>query len=407
MADTSASQIMHDFALHTGLTSSDRSCRRYLWTDAFAVCNFLGLHVEQGDDEALRLAQHLVAQAHQVLGKHRPDDRRSGWISGLSEAEGAHHPTLGGLRIGKDLPERAPGEVIDPELEWERDGQYFHYLTRWMHALERMAQVLGDPTYRGWAFELAKTAHAHFTERSSSGEVKGLHWKMSIDLSRPQVASMGHHDPLDGLLTYQQIQASSGGRPESDLSDEIREMAQLCVGRNWETDDALGIGGLLCDAWRLAQLISHGTVREPALLADLLRASVRGLEALLRQRPFERPATSRLAFREFGLSIGLHAARRLRHLVARGSNAVLDQEATRDPLRVLAQCEPIAADVEGFWREPSNRESPSWRAHRDINEVMFATSLLPGGYLGIESQAVRGLGGSEALDLESGPRAPG
>jgi hypothetical protein len=217
---------------------------------------------------------------------------------------------------------------------------------------------------------------------------------------------MGQHDPLDGLLTYEQIQASSGGRPEFDLSDEIRETAQLCAGRNWETDDALGIGGLLCDAWRLAQLISSGTARDPALLADLLRASVRGLEALLRQRPFERPATSRLAFREFGLSIGLHATRRLRHLAARGSN-VSGQEALRDPLRVLARCEPVADDIEGFWREPSNRESPSWRAHRDINEVMFATSLMPGGFLGFESRAVRGLGGSKALDLESGPGAPG
>jgi hypothetical protein len=34
------------------------------------------------------------------------------------------------LRIGKQLAERRPGERFDERLEWERDGQYFHYLTR-------------------------------------------------------------------------------------------------------------------------------------------------------------------------------------------------------------------------------------------------------------------------------------
>jgi hypothetical protein len=47
------------------------------------------------------------------------------------------HPTRGGLRIGKQLPERRPGEPYDPQVEWDRDGQYFHYLTKWMHALDQ------------------------------------------------------------------------------------------------------------------------------------------------------------------------------------------------------------------------------------------------------------------------------
>jgi hypothetical protein len=29
-----------------------------------------------------------------------------------------------------------------------------------------------------------------------------MHWKMSVDLSRPAVASMGNLDPYDGLVTY-------------------------------------------------------------------------------------------------------------------------------------------------------------------------------------------------------------
>ena len=77
---------------------------------------------------------------HHVLGRHRDDDPRRGWISGLSEEEGERHPTRGGLRIGKPLNEREPDEPADSQLEWEQDGQYFHYLTKWMHALYRMGQ---------------------------------------------------------------------------------------------------------------------------------------------------------------------------------------------------------------------------------------------------------------------------
>ena len=33
--------------------------------------------------------------------------------------------------------------------------------------------------------------------------------------------------------------------PRLDLSREIRELAGLCANQDWDTDDALGIGGLL------------------------------------------------------------------------------------------------------------------------------------------------------------------
>lgn len=55
------------------------------------------------------LARQLVDRVHGTLGRHRDDDPRRGWISGLSEADGAAHPTRGGLRIGKPLAERPPG----------------------------------------------------------------------------------------------------------------------------------------------------------------------------------------------------------------------------------------------------------------------------------------------------------
>ncbi len=369
-----ARRIMLDFARRTGLLSSESPPLRYLWTDAFAVCNFLGLFVEHGDEEALQLARRLVDQTHHVLGRHRSDDPRRGWISGLPEEQGEAHPTSGGLRIGKPLPERGPG---DPAQDWDCDGQYFHYLTRWMHALDRMARVTGDATYHRWASELAGTAYERFSHVAASG-ASCLFWKMSIDLSRPQVASMGLHDPLDGFLTYCQLQATSSDDASLDLSREIRGLAALCTDQSWDTDDALGIGGLLYDAYRLVQLTSAGTLNEPRLLEDLLRSSLRGLETLVAQGVFRGSAENRLGFRELGLSIGLHAVERIRGLAAEPCSVRLGAL-----LEDITRYQSLTDHIERFWLEPTNRESASWRDHRDINGVMLATSLAPAGYLAV------------------------
>lgn len=156
------SEIMNEYAGVTGLSPSAPCPQRYLWTDAFAVCNFLGLYQQTGDAHYRHLASCLVDQVHAVLGRHRPDDSRTGWISGLDEQEGVRHPTAGGLRIGKELNERRPEGPFDEQLEWDRDGQYYHYLTQWMHSLDRMSVVTGEPACNRWAIELAKTAHARF-----------------------------------------------------------------------------------------------------------------------------------------------------------------------------------------------------------------------------------------------------
>lgn len=83
---------------------------RYLWTDAFALLNFLELGRITGKHNYLDLARRLIDAVHYTLGRHRGDDARSGWISGLKEDEGKKHPAAGGLRIGKKLNERRPEE---------------------------------------------------------------------------------------------------------------------------------------------------------------------------------------------------------------------------------------------------------------------------------------------------------
>ncbi|HTY52241.1 MAG TPA: hypothetical protein VMB35_03495, partial [Methanomicrobiales archaeon] len=128
-AGETARRIMAEFARLTGLDPPGGSPKRYLWTDAFAVCNYLGLSPGAGHERCRDLALRLVDQVHHTLGRHREDDPRKGWISGLPPDEGERHPAIGGLRIGKRLPERRPGEPSDERLEWDQDGQYFHYLT--------------------------------------------------------------------------------------------------------------------------------------------------------------------------------------------------------------------------------------------------------------------------------------
>jgi hypothetical protein len=378
-----AQDLMVEFARVTGLVGGETP-RRYLWTDAFAVCNFLELYVQTGEKKYEDLALRLVDQVHHTLGRHREDDPRTGWISGLDRREGERHPTKGGLRIGKELPERTPDEPLDQRLEWERDGQYYHYLTRWMHALNRVGQVTGEPTYNRWAMELAETAHAAFTYRPSSGSRKRMVWKMSIDLSYPLVPSMGQHDPLDGLVTYEELQAAMPKEPGwPDLSGEIDDTRRICEGRQWATDDALGIGGLLTDAYRLAQLIIGADLEQSAMLKDLLDASLMSLRTYTRMNPLEQPLSFRLAFRELGLAIGLGATERLRRLLEEHRGSLSDLDVLQTRTGALMEYASLGEAIEAFWLEDAHRQSESWTAHRDINMVMLATSLAPESYLSV------------------------
>ena len=376
-------QIMLQFADETGLVSTRHPPRRYLWTDAHAVCNFLSLYVHTGDHEFTRLACALIDQVHTVLGRHRDDDPRSGWISGLSESEGQDHPTVGGLRIGKKLNERGPHDVFDERLEWDRDGQYFHYLTKWMHALCRASEVTGEVKYCRCALELAKAAHAGFSA-AGRGAVRRMHWKMSIDLSRPLVASSGLHDPLDGYVTYNEIVQCATRFPvdqmPAHLEAEIVEAAAMIEGQRWETEDPLGIGGLLFDAWRVFQL-AVTRKKSFGITAALVTSIKNSLATCAQTMDMRLPPEYRLAFRELGLSIGLHAVPSMWQLTA--ANPDLFSATLRQDVGGLQTYASAAAAIESFWRDPHSQQAPSWREHRDINSVMLATSLLPREFLGL------------------------
>lgn len=372
MADSRTAQaadLMRAFAADTGLIG-DRPPRRYLWTDAHAVCNWLALSDRLADSECQNLALALVAQVHEVLGQHRPDDVRSGWISGLDDAEARLHPTAGGLRIGKPRPERRPGDPPDERAEWDQDGQYYHYLTRWMYALYKVARATEDDQYLRWAIELALTAQRRF--RAPSGPPR-LFWKMSIDLSYPLVASSGQHDPVDGLTTCLVLNSS---KPDPRLNDVIADLKSMCAPQSLLTDDPLGLGGLLSDAARLAQLPGGDADDFTAgLLVELLLNAAQGVRSYHRSRALQLPAAHRLAFRELGLSIGLQAYDRIR------VSAV--QENVLKALDAIRPFLGLQASIETFWLNPMNQKAQTWAEHKDINSVMLASSLLADDFLAL------------------------
>lgn len=371
-------RIMAAYAERTGLVSEDGAKRvspkRYLWTDAFAVCNYLDLYRYSGDEKDRELALRLIDQVHRVLGRFAPEDPREGWLDGANE----DHPTRGGLRIGKSLPERAEREPFDERLEWERDGQYFHYLTRWMHALEVTARVLGEPRYLVWALELARAAWRGFVHTDPASGRRVIVWKMSVDLSRPLIPSTGHHDPLDGFVTYTGLQDAARAfgldDPALDPGEEISGFAELCLGQDWATPDALGIGGMLMAACRYAQHEATAPANEDGRLTDMLEASLRSLEHWSAQRPLQAPAEYRLAFRELGLSIGLKGVPVMHSALA---SALPSGHTAAALLEGLERYTPVAAGIERFWLQPEHQVGPAWQDHLDINSVMLATSLAP------------------------------
>jgi hypothetical protein len=348
---------------------------RYLWTDAFAVCNYLALAAATGESAWRTRALELVSRVHHVLGRYRPGDARTGWLSGLGMVDAEAHPTLGGLRIGKPLPERGPAEPFDERLEWERDGQYFHYLTQWMHALDQVAQAAGDGRFNTWARELAQVAHAAFT--FTRGTEPRMVWKKSVDLQRALVPSMGQHDPLDGYVACLELEVTARRLGVSDhgpsLSRPARDFEAMLASSELATNDPLGLGVLLADAHRLARLAERGEAPVESLVARLVRAAGEGLSAWTRFGEDRLPAAQRIAFRELGLALGLAAVPRSPRLAS------------------LARYAPLGEALTSFWLDPANRANQVWTGHRDINEVMLATALLPDGYL--DSQAERvGLG---------------
>ncbi|MBV1768340.1 MAG: hypothetical protein KUA29_08630, partial [Methanobacterium sp.] len=198
---------------------------------------------------------------------------------------------------------------------------------------------------------------------------------------------MGQHDPLDGYITYNELQASVRDFDPSlpDLAPEIDDMAKICKGINFVTDDSLGIGGILSDALRVAQLMIKSTdsLNLETLLQNLLNSALVGLESYAQNNPSEFPAIYRLAFREMGLSIGIKGVDYLYSMIESNKDKFKYHNFLYKRVEALKEHIPLADSLESFWLKDENRKSTTWMEHREINMVMLAASLAPCGFLRI------------------------
>lgn len=202
---------------------------RYLWTDAFGVVDFITLFRLTSSILYLHLAARLIGTVHNTLGRTRT---LAAHLPGASD----DHPLAGGLRIGKEDEDGPDG-----------DGQYHHYLTLWMFALNRMSVVSGEDKYNDMAIELARAIHPRFMTARDSPRPR-MYWKMSVDLSHPLVYSEGNLDPIDGFVIFSLLQQRSGDTEV--LKREISEYKKILdeKWRHYQSDDPLDLGMTLWTA---------------------------------------------------------------------------------------------------------------------------------------------------------------
>jgi len=99
------------------------------------------------------------------------------------------------------------------------------------------------------------------------------------------------------------------------------------------------------------------------------------------QGDLRQPASRRLGFREIGLAIGLSGLGVIEREVRAQRPRFAGRAELHRCLEALAPYAALGPLIESFWLDPERRRTRTWAEHRDINEVMLATSLVPEGHL--------------------------
>ncbi|KAL4876014.1 hypothetical protein BJY04DRAFT_210899 [Aspergillus karnatakaensis] len=343
---------------------------RYLWTDAFGVLTLITLHRELNspsspsqdrdqDNTYLALASALITTVHDILGSTRDGKSR---LPRSSERK----PLSGGLRIGK----------IDADGP-DGDGQYHHYLTLWMFALNRMSLATNESRYNEMAVELAKGIHPRFVfnreiENKGGDDHIRMVWKMDTGLEKVLVGSQGNLDPVDGFVVFRLLQGTAayfnpGGSQRGVLQDEIEDYARIMKrrGAHSVSADPLDLGMTMWTVqWCLGEDWASG-------LAE--RCFERVYDLFEVKEYLSRSTSHRLAFREFGTALGI------RCLAEQGS----EKDKAVD-LKVYA--DRILESWKGNMQDSIEDGTPE--DLKPITRVMYAAALIPGafrrGYLGRE-----------------------
>lgn len=325
---------------------------RYLWTDAFGVVNLLTLYKETSNSTYLELAKSLVRTVHDVLGYTR--DGRSRLPGATDDA-----PLAGGLRIGKM-----------EEGGMDGDGQYLHYLTLWMFALNRLAVAAGERAYNDLAVQLAAAVHPYFFYRSTSRQLRMV-WKVSMDMKSVLVGSEGHIDGATGYVVYSLLQRTathfdpSSAALENELWDYREIMARDGRRALAPSSDTLDLGMCL---WMCH--VAQDEAWAQRLGAESLVVARRVMDPELGVTA--RPAARRLAFRELGLCLGIGCYE-------------------------AGELSERARELVEFWREYAEGEGGEGDELRPISRVMYAAALKPGGEFSCVALMLLGRGPLELL----------
>ncbi|RLN06401.1 hypothetical protein BBJ28_00020926 [Nothophytophthora sp. Chile5] len=288
--------------------------RRYLWSDAFGVCNCLSLYYATSANQEpqkqtyLAQADALIADVHDQLGRFR-------------------------FRFGD------------------------HARLSWMFALNRMNVARQDPRYNRWAVQLAETAHGRFVVRDErDGRAVQLVWKMAVDLQHAEVDSEGNLDPMEALVIYRLLQRHSEGQ-EKPLQTEIAELERLMQRKlaTLVTNDELDAGEALWLAQWAAELFD-----EAPWTLRLHHVALASLDAIFQRCRVRGPPNQRLLFREMGAVLGLQVGVLL-HPQGGGIGGT-EQERWRQRVAVLLR----------YWEELL------YARDADISPLMYAAALLPG-----------------------------
>ena len=173
-----------------------------------------------------------------------------------------------------------------------------------------------------------------------------LCWKMSVDLSRAQVAISGQHDAVDGAVTILALGLKSD-------SEAFQSLKSALANVKLSTMDELGIGVLLMDAARSLNLQDESWHLR---LFQAARHCVQMYLNIKSKSTFSQVSEKRVAFRELGMAVG----------------AGMCKQAGLE----IPGAEKLAHSIMTFWADKKNRDNATYKEHLNINEVMRAAATI-------------------------------
>ncbi|PYH88666.1 hypothetical protein BO71DRAFT_413920 [Aspergillus ellipticus CBS 707.79] len=316
---------------------------RYLWTDAFGVLNFLTLH-----------------QLHSLSPSTHPP--KAHYLTLATRLVQTIHLTLAHTRSGHPLPGSTPSNPLGGGLRISKssatdDGQYHHYLTLWMFALNRLSKATRNPMYNNQAIALARAIHPRFFVRGR------MVWKMDVALEEVLVSGEGGLDPFAGRVVFGLLRdAALAERAEGVLGEEIADYERVIRRKGGQ-----GVSGDMLDLG-MTMWWAHWVEGEQELVERCVEMVSTG-ELIEKKHYLNRDITSRLAFREFGTCLGLRC--------------LAEQESQKDRAEELkAYADAILDCWEPHVGSSSSSSDITPADLQPITQVMYAAALIPGAFCG-------------------------